>query len=126
MSVLHLDRNGSRGSRSLASFVGRSLLVALVVSFVLEVSLFNLDSWCTRGLVSQEPQITLGAGLSEGGNGGFVVTSAQDAYLELSGIDAQVDDLYIDVSSCDDGALDVVISFADAAHSAYTPAPQTR
>ena len=125
MSALRLDRSGSRGPRSLVSFVGRSLLVALAASFALEVSLFNLDSWCTRGLVPQEPQITLGAGLSEDGSGGLVVTSSQDAYLELSGINARVDDLYVDVSSCDDGALDVVISFADAAHSAYTPAPQT-
>ena len=103
----------------------KSFFVAFCIALVAELLLFNMGFWASRGLSPSEVQIAEGPGLEKQDDGSYVVLSSEGAYLELKEIDQRVNNVHIDLLSCDDSALNINISMTDAAHSTYTTLPAT-
>lgn len=96
--------------------------LAAVVALVCELGLFNLLHWTSLGNTPVSLDVQPSVGLTVQGST-YTITDPDNAYLELTGIDAHVSTLFIGLSACDDMALDITVFMTDEANSTYTALP---
>ncbi len=99
-----------------------TVVLSAVVALVCELGLFNLLHWTSLGNTPVSLDVQPSAGLTVQG-GTYTITDPNNAYLELTGIDAHVSTLFIGLSACDDMALDITVFMTDEANSTYTALP---
>lgn len=99
-----------------------TVVLSAVVALVCELGLFNLLHWTSLGNTPVSLDVQPSAGLTVQGST-YTITDPDNAYLELTGIDAHVSTLFIGLSACDDMALDITVFMTDEANSTYTALP---
>ena len=97
--------------------------LAAVVALVCELGLFNLLHWTSLSNTPVSLDVQPSAGLTVQGST-YTITDPDNAYLELTGIDAHVSTLFIGLSACDDMALDITVFMTDEANSTIRLCPR--
>lgn len=100
-----------------------TVVLSAVVALVCELGLFNLLHWTSLGNTPVSLDVQPSAGLTVQGST-YTITDPDNAYLELTGIDAHISTLFIGLSACDDMALDITVFMTDEANSTYTALPR--
>lgn len=101
----------------------------LIILFI-ELVIFNFKVWESLGFDTiTTNNIQYGEGLEQIGENQFVIQDSQTAYFELSNINTNIKNIYLDITkdieSRGDFAIPIKISMTDAANSLYRELPQT-
>lgn len=111
--------------------IGKALAISFVCALFLEVFFFNYRYFESKSYKSIDGyDVSIGPGLTDNGDGSYVVTDSQNAWVELSNIDGHISNIYLDVfdpdmPSWDNSVIELEIFGTDDGNSEYFKLPET-
>lgn len=120
-----------RAARQRSTVVRMATVAAAILAgaLLLELAVFNFRHWESLTFPRVEGyDVTYGEGIQDNGDGTCSVLDEDQAYIELTGIDAHVGNVYVPVrrTSAERGdAVSVQVSVTDAANAEYYNLPDT-
>ena len=111
--------------------IGKALAISFVCALFLEAFFFNYRYFESKSYKSIDGyDVSIGPGLTDNGDGSYVVTDSQNAWVELSNIDGHISNIYLDVfdpdmPSWDNSVIELEIFGTDDGNSEYFKLPET-
>ena len=105
----------------------KPFFVLILITLLLEVFLFNFRFWQSIGYESEHINVTsIGEGLVINEDGSYIFNGSDNSYFEFSQVNAEVNNIYISISSTGDTPYRQYVSFdvTDEGNSLYYSLPQ--
>jgi hypothetical protein len=109
-------------SKKLIQWLLKSFIISISIALIFELGIYNFQHWESHSYKEvHSPHITLGTGLQKVNHSQYKVSNDQ-AYIEISNINAPVKNLFIDIEAVENTnnpSLDIQLQCTDASSENY-------